>query len=87
MNTASGVSFPAVRSVVRRFKDLSINTKLNLLVTVAAGVAVLLACGAFAVNGYWMMRNSKVRQLDALAKVIGANGTAALTYDDADTAA
>ncbi|NQU19804.1 MAG: HAMP domain-containing protein [Candidatus Nealsonbacteria bacterium] len=72
---------------MRRFKDLSINTKLSLLVTVAAGVAMLSACGTFAVNDYRMMRNSKVRQLDALAKVLGANSTAALTYNDPATAA
>jgi len=87
INSAPGESLFEVRSTVRRFKDLSINTKLSLLVTVAAGVAMLSACGSFAVNDYRMMRNSKVRQLEALAKVLGSNSTAALTYDDPATAA
>jgi len=67
------------------FKNLSINLKLNLLVMVAGGVATLLACGTFIVNDTMMIRQSKVRQLSALADVLGSNSTAALTFDDPAT--
>ena len=63
-------------------KDLSINTKLNLLVTVAAAVAMLLSCGAFAVNDYLMIRAAKFRQLSTLAGVLGDNSTAAVRFQD-----
>jgi signal transduction histidine kinase len=68
--------------MMRRLKDLSIKKKLNLLVTVTAGVATLLCCGAFVVKDAKMIRESKVRQLSALASVVGQNSTAALTFDD-----
>ena len=70
---------------MRSFRDFSINTKLNLLVTVAGGVALLLSCAAFVVNDYRTLRASKVRQLTALATVLGSNSTAALTFDDPST--
>ena len=69
------------------FKNLSINTKLNLLVIMASGVALLLSSVAFVSNDYQMIRDSKVRQLTALANVLGSNSTAALTFDDPSTAA
>jgi len=72
---------------MRSFKDFSINTKLNLLVLLSSGVALLLSCGALAVNDYGTIRDSKVRQLSALAEVLGFNSTAALTFDDPSTAA
>jgi len=71
----------------RSFKDFSINHKLNLLVITAGGVALLLSCGAFVVNDYRILRASKVRQLSALATVLGSNSTAALTFDDPSTGA
>ena len=67
---------------MRALKDLSIKTKLNLLVWVACGVALLLSTGAFVLNDIHLIRASKVQQLSALAKVLGFNSTAALTFDD-----
>jgi C4-dicarboxylate-specific signal transduction histidine kinase len=67
---------------MRLLKDHSIKTKLGLLAFVAAGVALSLSTGAFVVNDVRMLRASKVQQLSALAKVLGANSTAALTFDD-----
>ncbi|MBN1909863.1 MAG: response regulator [Pirellulales bacterium] len=64
------------------FKNLSINTKLNLLVSVAGGVALLLSSIAFVGNDYQMIRESKIRQLTVLADVLAANSTAALNFDD-----
>lgn len=67
-------------------EQMSINRKLTLLVAVSVAVALSLSCVAFVVNDIRFMRNSMVRQLSALADVLGSNTTAALTFDDSDTA-
>jgi len=63
-------------------KTLSIKTKLNLLTFVVGGVALLLSAAAFVVNDVQMICSSKAQQLSALAKVLGSNSAAALTFDD-----
>jgi two-component system NtrC family sensor kinase len=67
--------------MIQRLRDRSIKKKLNGLVTVTAGVATLLCCGAFVVKDAMILRESKVRQLSALASVVGQNSTAALTFN------
>jgi two-component system, NtrC family, sensor kinase len=67
---------------MRFFKDLSIKAKLNLSALVAGGIALLLASAALIVNDANLIRSSKVQQLHALASLLGANSTAALTFDD-----
>ncbi len=67
-------------------KTFSIKTKLNLLTFVVGGVALLLSAAAFVINDMQMIRASKAQQLSALAKVLGSNSTAALTFDDAAAA-
>ncbi|MGD0654599.1 MAG: CHASE sensor domain-containing protein [Thermoguttaceae bacterium] len=67
---------------MRSFKNLSIKTKLNLLVLVSSGAALLLASAVLVFNDARLIGSSKVQQLSALAKVLGANSTAALTFDD-----
>ncbi|MHB1036928.1 MAG: ATP-binding protein [Pirellulales bacterium] len=68
------------------FRDISIKTKLSVLVAVAGGAATLLCSAAFVFNDVYMIRLSKVRQLSALANVLGSNSAAALTFDDPGTA-
>ena len=67
-------------------KTFSIKTKLNLLTFVVGGVALLLSAAAFVVNDVQMILSSKAQQLSALAKVLGSNSTAAMTFDDASAA-
>ena len=64
----------------------TINTKLTLLATVAAGVALALSCIAFFINNVWMVRSSKVRELSTLANILGSNTTAAVEFNDPKTA-
>ncbi len=71
---------------MRFFRNLSINAKLNLSTLVAGGTALLLASAALIFNDANLIRSSKIQQLSALAKVLGANSTAALTFDDASAA-
>ena len=67
---------------MRALKDISINAKLTLLALVAGGVAVVLSSAAAVVDNMHLIRSSKVQQLSAMAKVLGSNSTAALTFDD-----
>ena len=67
-------------------RDRTINTKLTLLTTLAAGAALSLSCIAFFVNNVWMIQASKVQQLSTLASILGANTTAAVEFNDAKTA-
>jgi len=71
---------------MRSYNDFSINTKLTLLVLLAGGVALSLATICFVLNDISMIRSSMVKQMSALADVLGANSTAALKFDDAQTA-
>ena len=67
---------------MRVLKNLSIKSKLNVLVLAVSGAALLLASVALIVNDANLIRASKVQQLSALADVLGANSTATLTFDD-----
>ena len=68
------------------FNDFSINAKLNLSALVAGGAALILASAALIFNDVNLIRSSKVQQLSALAEVLGANSSAALTFDDSTAA-
>ncbi len=72
---------------MRSLKDYSINTKLNLLVTVAGGAAMLFACAAFAVNDYRMIRADKIRQVATVADLLSRSATDALIDGHAEKAA
>lgn len=71
---------------MKSYKDFAINTKLTLLVLLAGGVALSLSCIAFVTNDVRLIRSSMVKQMSALADVLGANSTAALNFDDPTTA-
>lgn len=72
---------------MKSLKDVSISSKLNGLVAVASGVALLIASIAFVANDVRMMRASKVSQMMALAHVLGSNSMATRTLDDPTKAA
>jgi C4-dicarboxylate-specific signal transduction histidine kinase len=72
---------------MKSYKDLAINTKLTLLVLLASGVALLMSCVAFVTNDVRMIRSSMVKQMSTLTEVLGSNSTAALNFDDENTAA
>jgi C4-dicarboxylate-specific signal transduction histidine kinase len=71
---------------MRPFRDLSIKAKLNLSALTAGGAALLLASAALIYNNYHLICESKIQELSALANMLGANSTAALTFDDAGAA-
>src|ERR1700722_11313326 len=64
------------------FRNLSIRRKLTLIVMITTCTAILLACGAFLAFDIHTVRQSRARDLETLAKVVGSNSTAALTFND-----
>ena len=64
----------------------SIRRKITELVLVTCAVAVLVACGVFAVYDIVSSREALARDLTTIAQITGSNSTAALTFDDAQSA-
>jgi two-component system NtrC family sensor kinase len=71
---------------MQSLKNISIKTKLMVLTMLAVMTAMTLACSGFVINDVRLMRQDMTQQLTALAEVLGANTTAALTFDDSETA-
>jgi two-component system sensor histidine kinase/response regulator len=64
----------------------SIRQKLTRMIMLTSSVALLLACAVFAIYDAVTSRQSHVRNISTLAKIIGSNSAAALTFDDPDAA-
>ena len=67
---------------MNRLKNLSIRSKLNLLGTLTAALALLLACILFVMNDVSATKAAMVQHLSTLADVLGGNCIAALTFND-----
>ena len=67
-------------------RSLSIRQKITRLVLLTCGVAMLAACGIFATYDYATSRTSLARDLTTLAQITGSNSTAAIAFDDAQSA-
>ena len=67
-------------------RNVSINGKLTFLVVVTLVTALSLSYTAFVINDVRMIRKGMVRQLSSLVDVLGSNTSAALTFDDSETA-
>jgi two-component system sensor histidine kinase/response regulator len=68
------------------YRRLSIQRKLQITTLVTVAVALILCCAAFAVYDVLVFRNSLVRDLQALAEIVGSNSTAALSFGDQNAA-
>jgi len=51
-----------------------------------SGIALALACVLFAIYNFTMFRIGEVRELTSLAEIVGNNSSAALVFDDSQTA-
>src|SRR5690349_1206204 len=69
-----------------RFADIRIKRKLMLITMVTSGVALLLACAAFVAYELVAFRRDMTENLATLATVIGENSSAALEFDDPESA-
>jgi len=64
------------------FRNASIKRKQTLIVMLTSGVALLLACTAFASYEVMTFRTAMVQNLSTLAEIIGNNTSAALDFSD-----
>jgi signal transduction histidine kinase/ActR/RegA family two-component response regulator len=69
-----------------RFRDLSVNKKLLLVITLTSCIALLIACGAFVTYDLVSFRQKMVEEISILAEIIGNNSSAALVFDDPESA-
>jgi signal transduction histidine kinase/CheY-like chemotaxis protein/uncharacterized membrane protein affecting hemolysin expression len=71
---------------VVRFQDISIKRKLTAIIMIASTVALLLVSAGFVTYELVTFRQTMASDLSTLAEIIGNQSTAALTYEDKDTA-
>lgn len=71
---------------MQALQNMSIKTKFIALTMLAVMTAMTLACIGFVSNDIYLIRADMREHLTALAEVIGANTTAALSFDDSDAA-
>jgi two-component system, sensor histidine kinase len=69
-----------------RFRDIPIRRKLTIITLLTSSVALLLACAVFLVYDRVTYSRAMTNDLFTLAEIVGANSTAALTFDDPDSA-
>ena len=75
------------RAEVRRHLNFSIRQKLQAIVMVTSGAALLVASVAFTLYDRSTFLRAKTQDLAAVATMIGSNSTAAVTFGDARSAA
>ncbi len=71
---------------MRWYLDLSIRRKVQSIVMVTSAVALLVASVVFTLYDRSTFLRAKTQDLSALAKIIGSNSTAALSFADAKSA-
>jgi methyl-accepting chemotaxis protein len=71
---------------MRSFGNLSIKHKLTLIMMLTGIVALVLSCASFIVYDQMSSRRAMVQDLTSLAEIIGSNSTAAITFNDTDSA-
>jgi two-component system sensor histidine kinase/response regulator len=71
---------------MRSYRNLSIRHKLQGMVVIACGVALCVASAAFTLYDRTTFLRSKTDDLNASAKMIGSNSTAALDFNDSNSA-
>src|SRR5438132_10879078 len=69
-----------------RLKDSPIRRKLMTILLLTSGAVLLLTCAMFFACEFLAFRQASIRELSTLGKVIAANSTAALAFDNQDDA-
>jgi PAS domain S-box-containing protein len=71
---------------MRHFRDIPINRKLTAIIMATCISVLVVAAAAFVINDLISLRHAMVKDLSAMAEVIGINSTAALTFQDKKSA-
>jgi signal transduction histidine kinase/DNA-binding response OmpR family regulator len=66
--------------------NLSLKRKLQVIIMVTVGAALVLACATFLAYDLIAFKRSMQRDLETLAEILGSNSTAALTFGDRSVA-
>ncbi|MBU1936952.1 PAS domain S-box protein [bacterium] len=75
-----------IRKTKQYFRNLSIRRKLNIINMIITVIALFLAYTAFIVYDITAFKKSMVINISTLAEMIGANSSAAITFDNAKDA-
>ncbi len=67
-------------------RDISIKHKLTMIIMLTAVIVLILSSVSFMANDVMTFRKGMVDNLSTLANIIGSNSTAALTFNDRDSA-
>lgn len=68
------------------WRDIPIQRKLMRAILITSGSVLLLTCLAYFTYDFFTFRQTTVRQLSVIGKIIAANSTAALAFDSRDDA-
>jgi two-component system, sensor histidine kinase and response regulator len=71
---------------MRAFRDLSIKHKLTSITMIISIVGLLLSCASFIIYDQVLSRRAMSQELQSLADIVGSNSTAAITFNDPDSA-
>jgi len=71
---------------MRSHEDLSIRQKLQGIILITSGVALLVASAVLTLYDRSTFRHAKAQDLSASARMVGSNSTAALSFGDAESA-
>ncbi len=72
--------------MIQSFRIMSIKRKLRMSIMFTAVTVLVLSSATYFINDVISLRRTMVKNLSALAKIIGTNSTAALTFNDNDFA-
>src|SRR6266404_2398348 len=71
---------------MRLFQNMSLRRKQTLITMLTSGIVLLLACAAFSIYDVITFRKAMVEHLSTLAEIVGANTSAALDFNDSNSA-
>lgn len=74
------------RAFPDRLKDMSLKTRLTLVIMTICGVVLFLACSVLAIHEALDFRRSMARDASILADMLGQNAQAAITFQDEQAA-
>ena len=67
-------------------RNVSIKRKLTLVTMTTSCAALLVACALFVVYDYLTFRQTLAKEISTMADIVGGNSTAALSFDDKESA-
>lgn len=67
-------------------QDKPIQKKLMRIIILISGIVLLLACTTFFIYEYYSFRQNTIQKLSTIGKIISANSTAALVFENSDDA-